>query len=187
MESIDGLIENNRNKVMAESNLERVDSLSIEFLSLVKDEAQYLRIHGSINYYLRFKKVLADAQWRIRNGVKKAIIQADSLLSGLCIYRNTIRPRLKKLYLSFRTQKKVRINYFFKLNDEEFITELYRVFLSREADIEGYKHNLSILQNKQCDRLDMIYAFNESLEGGRVPTKITGKFLLRMQKESRKK
>lgn len=187
MESIDDLIENNRKEIMTGSNLEMIDDLSREFLSLVKDEAQHLRVHGRVNYCLKLRKVFVDALWKIRNGTKKAIIQADTLLSGLGIYRNIIRPRLKQLYLRLRIQKKVRINYFFKLNDEEFIMELYRKFLSREPDAEGFRHNLNILQSKQYDRLDMIYAFNESCEGGRAPVKLTGKFLLRMQKESNKK
>ncbi len=187
MESIDDLIKSNRKKIMAGSNLEMIDDLSKEFLRLVQDEAQHLRVHGRVNYYLKLRKIFADVLWKIRNGIKKAIIQTDSLLSALDIYRNIIRPSLKKLYFRLRTQKKVRINYLFKLSDEEFITELYRKFLNREPDAEGFRHNLSVLQSKQCDRLDMIYAFNESHEGGRVPVRITGKFLLRIQKESNKK
>ncbi len=184
MESIDELIENNRKKIIEGSGLGMVDDLSAEFLRLVKNESQHLRIHGRINYYLRFRKVFTDVRWKIKNGLKRMIIRTDALLSNLRIYKNIIRPGLKKAYLYFKPQKKIYIRRLYKLNDEEFIKELYRVFLNREADPEGFRHNLNILQSNECDRLDMIYIFNNSSEGDRTPAKIIGKFLLRRKKSS---
>lgn len=186
METIDNLVENNRNKLIVGSDLGIVDDISEEFLCLMKNEAQHLRTHGRVNYCLKFKKVFIDAIWKVKSGVKKTAIKTDFLLTRFRIYRDIFRPKLKKIYMCLRPQKKVRINRLFKLNDEEFIKELYRVFLTREADDEGFRHNLNVLQSGQSDRLDMISTFNDSLEGGRIPLKITGKYFERKKKTKQK-
>lgn len=188
MVSIDELIEERRKMVMSDNGLDVQDNingeLSKEFMDLVRSEAQRLRTHGKTNYYLKIRTAFGDVFWRVKNGIRTAFVRTDRFLRKFSIYQNTIKPCLKKIYLFFLPKKKVRINRLFKLNDEEFIKELYRAFLNREADEEGYVHNLKRIQNKECDRLDMIYSFNDSFEGGRVPAKITGKFFLRMKKKS---
>ncbi len=190
MESIDRLIDRNHKMIMENNSLEICDNLdyelSKEFEYLIKEEAQHLRIRGRTNYYFKIRKVFVDLFWKIKSKVDKVALKIDTFLYRIGIYKNIVRPLIKKMYLYLRPQKKVRINRLFRLNDEEFIKELYQVFLNREADAEGYKHNLTILTSHECDRLDMIYIFNNSFEGGRIPVKITGKYLLRRKKANQK-
>lgn len=190
MVSLDILIEEKRKIIMSDNSLEALDimnrELQKEFMDLVCAEAQQLRTHGKINYSIKIKASFVNFFWRIKNRVKQIFVKTDYFLRKFGVYQNTVKPGLKKTYNFLLKQKKVRINYLYKLNDEEFVKELYRAFLNREADAEGFKHNLNILQNGQCDRLDMIYMFNNSLEGGRTPARICGKYFMRNKKFSQR-
>lgn len=187
MESIDELIDENRKKIMQDYRLEIHDDISCdwsaEFMDLVHAEAQQLRTQGRTNYNLKCRYFVKYSLMKLKSSLINMIIKTDFFLSKMKIYEQILRPGLKKVFLTLKPQKSVWINKLYKLSDEEFVRELYRLFLNRDADEEGFNHNLRILQNKACDRLDMIDAFNSSVEGGRVPVKIRGKILIRMKKK----
>lgn len=191
MVSIDELIEEKHNLIMSENRLEVEinidDALAKEFMDSVRSEAKQLRTHGKTNYYLKVTAVFNNGFRIMGNIIKRTVIRTDAFLRRFGSYQKIIKPVLKKIYLYIRPQKKVCINHLYKLNDEDFIKELYHLFLNRNADEDGYMHNLKKLQNRECDRLDMIYSFNDSHEGGRIPVKITGMFIPRKKKESNNK
>lgn len=69
----------------------------------------------------------------------------------------------------------------------EFVYLLYKEILLREPDIEGYKHNLSMLRNGQKNRAEMIELFRNSDEGRRNGIVVNGldEYLIECKKISK--
>lgn len=144
-------------------------------MSLLMEEKQTLQILGKSSYDFKIKMELADAFWRMQNKVMNVAVQTGSFLCSFRIYKGLIKSAKKNLYDFTIHPKKVRIDRLYKLNDKDFVKELYKTFFDREADDDGLRHNLKLLQNDQCSRSDMIDIFKNADEAAWTPVEIIEK------------
>lgn len=179
MESIDGLAEEDCKMSLTSNRLkinnEDDNECSEKFMSLLREEKQTLQILGRSSRDFKTRMEFEDTFWRMQNKVRELAVQTGSFLYTLGIYKSLIRPTIKNIYAFSTRPKRVRMERLYKLKDEEFVKEIYRIFFDREADAEGLKHNLKLLQNNQCNRSDMIDTFVSADEAAWTPVEIIRK------------
>lgn len=59
------------------------------------------------------------------------------------------------------------VEAFLRLNDEAFLSSVYRIVLGREPDPDGYHHFLSLLRSGAQSKLRILYRIRHSAEGAR--------------------
>lgn len=103
---------------------------------------------------------------------RKEMLRLDGQVNIDCIY-DEIRVISKDMVLEMLV-KEVSCDMFLKMQTSDFVKMLYRIFLLREPDFEGYINNMKLLLNNSCSRLQMIDAFANLEEAKSNNIKVVG-------------
>ncbi len=103
---------------------------------------------------------------------RKELFRINGQVNIDCIY-DEIRQISKDMELE-PLVKEVSCDMFLKMQTSDFVKTLYRVFLLREPDFDGYINNMKLLLNNSCSRLQMIDSFANLEEVKNNNIKIVG-------------
>ena len=162
---LDNIINETRCAIKALSDIDIADKYSDvsigRILNLIEEKSKFMKESGEI---IRNKELIKS--YNANDSKKMKILRrVDNYLSGLKIYRNSIRPKLKNRLGSYCNRKIVDARELLKFDGEEFIEVLYRSILLREVDEIGKVNSIEFLNHPDNDKVDLIYNIINSEEG----------------------
>jgi ubiquinone/menaquinone biosynthesis C-methylase UbiE len=104
----------------------------------------------------------------------KFLRSLDQKLSKLNLYKDYIRPEIKKRIGSLYDRKIVSGKDLLSLEGEEFVDAIYKTLLKREADDQGKRNALRYLRETGSDKVDLIYSLINSEEGKTKNIRVKG-------------